>query len=317
MSPGRTLAIAGAPIRALVAVAATAALGLACAPAALADSSTSANWAGYAIHGRGDTFKEVIGTWTQPEGDCTPGEQTYSSDWVGIGGYSTSSDALEQIGTEFDCTASGHARSSAWYELVPAASVTTKLRIDPGDRVRATVSVSGHEVDLTIDDLTRGRSLRKRIRAPEIDTTSAEWIVEAPSVCRATNACETLPLADFASTTFTSARAVLSSGYAGAIADRHWTTTKITLAEGGRRFVTSAGVASRVGATPTALTAAGNGFTVTYDASSTTSGGSGSTSPTGSPPTGGTPGSGGVGGTPSGSLRLGAVRIAPWLSRSS
>ncbi len=56
-------------------------------PPASADSTQSSNWAGYAVHRRGVRFSKVIGTWTQPRATCTPGQATYSSVWVGIGGY--------------------------------------------------------------------------------------------------------------------------------------------------------------------------------------------------------------------------------------
>ena len=45
---------------------------LVAAPAALANATTSTNWAGYAIHRPGLTFHSVQGTWTQPNVTCTP-----------------------------------------------------------------------------------------------------------------------------------------------------------------------------------------------------------------------------------------------------
>lgn len=261
-----------------IAVAAVAVVAaLAGAPAAFADSSESSNWAGYAIHHSGVNFTKVIGAWTQPDATCTAGEPTYSSVWVGIGGYSESSRALEQIGTEADCSAAGKAVSSAWYELVPASSRTIRLTIDAGDHVRASVSVVGSQVALTLDDLTRHRSFTKTLHASTLDTTSAEWIVEAPSVCDAAGAvsCQTLPLADFGSTGFSAARAASTAGHTGSIEDRTWTTTKISLTEAARRFIGAGGppgqdAAADVTAVPSALTAAGSAFTVTYQG--TTSG---------------------------------------------
>ena len=97
------------------------------APPALADTTQSSNWAGYAIHKSGVTFRKVAGSWTQPSATCTPGERTFSSVWVGLGGYDERSNALEQIGTETDCSASGRVVSSAWYELVPAPSRTIRM----------------------------------------------------------------------------------------------------------------------------------------------------------------------------------------------
>jgi hypothetical protein len=252
------------------AVAALAAL--AAAPAALADTTQSSNWAGYAVHRSGVKYTKVTATWIQPAATCSSGGRpTYSSMWVGIGGYSLNSRALEQIGTEADCTAGGRAVSSAWYELVPDASHTIKLSIDPGDRVRATVAVAGSQVTLSLTDVTRRRSFTRRLSATTVDTGSAEWILEAPSVCTSAVSCHTLPLADFGSAGFSSASAVSTTGHQGAISDRRWTATKISLAATGRQFISDPG-ASLVTAVPSALSASGSAFRVTY---------SGSAAPTG------------------------------------
>src|SRR5579875_660557 len=121
-------------------------LALAAAPAASADSTDSTNWAGYAIHHSGVRFDKVLGSWVQPAPTCTAGEPTYSSIWVGIGGYSLSSQALEQIGTEADCSAAGRVVTSAWYELVPSPSRNLALKVSPGDRISAEVSIAGDDV---------------------------------------------------------------------------------------------------------------------------------------------------------------------------
>jgi hypothetical protein len=241
------------------------------APAASADTTQSSNWAGYAIHRSGVNFTKASGTWIQPRPTCTAGEPTYSSAWVGIGGYSESSQALEQIGTEADCTSSGRAVSSAWYELVPAASSTIKLTVNPGDRVRAGVTVKGREVTVSLSDLTRHRSFTRTLRAPVVDTTSAEWILEAPSVCSGQSSCRTLPLADFGSAGFSAAGAVTTGGVSGTINARRWTTTRISLAEAGRRFVGNPGGAgfSAASAIPSALTANGSAFTIKYETPTT------------------------------------------------
>ena len=77
------------------------------APAALADATNSSNWAGYAVHKPGVLFHTVSGTWRQPDAKCTPGAQSYSAFWVGLGGFSLNAPALEQTGTEVDCSISG------------------------------------------------------------------------------------------------------------------------------------------------------------------------------------------------------------------
>ena len=81
------------------------------APAAMADVTNSSNWAGYAVHKPGVSFRTVSGTWRQPVAKCTPGVETYSAFWVGLGGFSLNAPALEQTGTELDCSISGKAIS--------------------------------------------------------------------------------------------------------------------------------------------------------------------------------------------------------------
>jgi hypothetical protein len=247
--------------RALLATALTALAGPSCA---LADTSQSANWAGYAVHRSGVSFKRVLGTWRQPEAACAAGQPTYASVWVGLGGYSTSSEALEQIGSEVDCNASGHVVSSAWYELVPAASESIKMTVRPGDELSASVSMTGHEADLQLRDLTRDETFSKRLRATIVDVSSAEWIVEAPSECSGPSSCQTLPLADFGSATFTKASAVTTTGHSGAISSSHWGMTRIVLAPGGRYFIGQDGGTSLASASPSSLGVAGSSFTVTY-----------------------------------------------------
>ena len=248
-------------------LAAVAALALIVVSPAAADTSQSSNWAGYAVHHAHVNFKKVIGSWIQPRATCKSGQPTYSSVWVGIGGYNVSSRALEQIGTEADCTTAGRQVSSAWFELVPAASQTVGISLHAGDHVRATVAIAGHEVTLTLINLTRHRTFTRRLHAALVDTTSAEWILEAPSVCTGTS-CQTLPLANFGSTVFGAASAQTTAGHTGTIDDRQWTTTEITLAEGGRQFIGGGGAAAFATATPSPLSARDTAFTVTYRGSS-------------------------------------------------
>jgi Peptidase A4 family len=232
---------------------------------ALADTAQSSNWAGYAAHGSGVSFHSVLATWRQPRGRCQPGKQSYSAFWVGLGGYNPTSTALEQIGTEMDCKASGKAVSSAWFELVPAPSTPIRLKIRPGDQVTAGVSVDGHQVTVVLDDVTRHRSFHRTLLAADVDVTSAEWIVEAPSDCINIDACQTLPLANFGSTTFHLASAVSSGGHQGSISDPAWRWTKIRLSPGGRRFVVYRGKGASAGAaSPSTLRLKGSSFKVTF-----------------------------------------------------
>jgi hypothetical protein len=235
------------------------------APAALANTTRSTNWAGYAIHRAGVSFSQVSATWIQPGATCVPGQPSYSAAWVGLGGYKLTSDALEQTGTEVDCSAAGKVVSSAWFELVPAPSKTIALRVNPGDVMHATVTVTGHTVMFTLNDETSHRRFHKTLNAPSIDVSSAEWIVEAPSECLGQYACQALPLADFGSVPFDSASATMSDGTSGSIADPYWGRTTIDLIASTQRMLVARSATGVLGtAAPSPLTGGGRSFDVTY-----------------------------------------------------
>jgi hypothetical protein len=175
--------------------------------------------------------------------------------------------SLEQTGTEADCDIHGGAHYTAWYELVPDVTVTVKLAVAPGDTIKASVSVAHKRVTIMLRDLTSGKHSKTVIHAAHLDTSSAEWIAEAPSVCHSNSSnCRSLPLSDFGSITFTNAGARLRNHRHGAIASPFWSVTPIALRElatrssGGRVL----GPRELVTATPTPLGPAGNSFTVTW-----------------------------------------------------
>lgn len=228
-----------------------------------AGTTTSANWAGYAVHRTGVRFRSVSAAWTVPAVTCT-GRSGYSAAWVGLGGYHTGAAALEQIGTESDCTRSGRAVYSAWFELVPDTSRNLSLAVTAGDRVSARVEVDGQTVSLHLRNLTRGTSFARRLTARAVDTTAAEWIVEAPSACTVTR-CRILPLASFAATTFNNAHATGTGGHTGTISDPRWAATAIDLSADGPQLGGPGGRedSARASADTGALSASGGSFTVT------------------------------------------------------
>ncbi len=149
----------------------------------------------------------------------------------------------------------------------------------PGDLIQAGVSVAGHRVTILLADLTDRRAFRQTFYAGQLDTTSADWIVEAPSACEDNGSCFTLPLADFGSATIGSARARTRSGRSGTVTGRWWGTTTITLPPHSSR--TFAGTADSTGAAaiPSPLSAGGSVFSVSYQASTTSSGQAGPSGP--------------------------------------
>jgi hypothetical protein len=237
-----------------------------------ADTLVSSNWAGYAVNGTSTSgvatsFTDVTASWVQPKVTCTAGKASYSAFWVGLGGFSSESEALEQIGTESNCDPSGRAVYGAWYELVPAPSVPIRMVVRPGDRITAAVLVQGTQVTLQLTNATRRARVTQRVIVPQPDPSSAEWIAEAPSTCTAAGSCRTLPLANFGSVSFTRAAAT-GDAHAGTIADPTWVGTPILLAEsasgGFGPFSTDQPSSSRSGATPGTLSADGRSFAVSW-----------------------------------------------------
>jgi hypothetical protein len=240
-------------------------------------TATSSNWAGYAVTAAAIApiptapattppvdFSNVSGRWVQPAVTCTRGKATYSAFWVGIGGFSPTSQALEQIGTEANCTAAGKAKYSMWYELVPAASVPIKFKVFPGNAITASVKVDGTQVTLQIKNLTRKTNFTKTLVMAAPDTSSAEWIAEAPTGCN-NSGCEQLPLAKFRTLTFTKASATTSDGHTGTISDTAWSPTLIDLEDIASGPPLSAETAVS-GALPSALSSNGASFAVAWQA---------------------------------------------------
>jgi Peptidase A4 family len=131
----------------------------------------SSNWSGYAIAGSG--FTSITGNWTVPQvKHASP--TRYSAAWIGIDGFNNSK--LIQTGTEED--SNGVYR--AWWEILPAPE-TPVFSVSPGDHMQASVTKGGSGWTITITDTTAGRSFSivKNYNGPG---TSAEWIVEAPTV---------------------------------------------------------------------------------------------------------------------------------------
>ncbi len=206
---------------------------------AAASAEASTNWAGYAVTSPDTTtpmsFSSVTGTWTQTTATCGAADaNAASAAWVGLGGYSLTSLAVEQIGTDADCTANGKGSYYAWYELVPAPPVNLTMKIRPGDVITGSVNVDGNSVVVQLINRTRHVRFTKRATMPQPDTSSAEWIAEAPSSCTGVT-CNPLPLANFGSVTF-SRIATIGNGHPGTLLDPAWTAVPLQLVPDGTGF---------------------------------------------------------------------------------
>jgi Peptidase A4 family len=251
------------PITAVTAaLAATGAIaGAPAATAATAPEASSANWSGYVADAPSGSsgFSHVSGSWVEPSVTASQGDG-YSAFWVGLGGAGSQSSSLEQIGTQADVVG-GQVQYYAWYELLPAGQVKIKMTIHPGDHVTASVSVSGTSVTVSLSDLTTGKSYSNTLQMSNPDTSSAEWIAEAPSATGGEGNVQVLPLADFGTVNFTSASAT-ADGHTGTISDSDWTDQAVQL-----------GAGDGAGAQASGLSDNGSAFSVTW-------GQSGATTPT-------------------------------------
>lgn len=243
-----------------------------------AHADISSNWAGYVATGLGSTattasasmsYTDVTGQWVQPKATCTPGTATSVAIWVGLGGYSQTSQELEQTGTSADCSSAGKASYYIWYELVPADSVNLKVKIRPGDVIASSVVVNGTDILVQVNDRTRRVRFTKHLTMASPDLSSAEWIAEAPSQCSSGGFCPQLALTNFHSVTFTRSFAI-GNNLNGTISSPNWTSTELQLVPrahrlyGDRNNPTS--LAGGAGAMPSDLIPDGSGFSVAWSA---------------------------------------------------
>jgi peptidase A4-like protein len=213
-------------------------------------SATSLNWSGYASYQNGTTFTNVKATWTQPAANCPTSKKTWSSFWVGIDGYTSST--VEQIGTESDCTGKNRPSYYAWYEMFPAAPVNLSMTVHPGDSFTGEVSASGSSFTLSLTNNTTGATFEITKSAANAQKSSAEWVAEAPSGCTLFF-CHVLPLTDFGKAVFTKATAT-GDGHNGPINDSAWNNDSIVMQS-------QSGITK---ADPSELGSTGNGFHVDW-----------------------------------------------------
>jgi Peptidase A4 family len=228
-------------------------------PARLIDNVTvedSTNWSGYAVEGT--SFTKALGSWTVPTVTCSKTPNTYSSFWVGIDGWTSST--VEQTGTDSDCNGS-RASYYAWYEFYPNPSIEiTSVPVSPGNHISASVTYSGTQFTITLTNETTGRSYSKSSKVSGAKRTSAEWIAEAPCCTRSGGI---LPLSDFGTVDF-------GEDYTGISSTNDATDSTVSGAIGafGSNVFESIMVNGTTGAdeaVPSALSSDGSSFTVTWD----------------------------------------------------
>jgi hypothetical protein len=223
------------------------------------NSVESTNWSGYVLSNyvSGQTYASASASWTVPTASYQTPPPTchtvqsrhasssqvvcfaqnvdteYSSTWVGIGGNcenancTTSDSTLIQLGTEQDAAIDGSTQYYAWYEILPADSVTitsgtTTASTSPFCHRQSCAAVAAPNPVQPGDAITASLACQSNCAAGESQTwllkmtdatqnwtwsttltyastlASVEWIQEAP-----TSSGGVLPLADFTATTFT------------------------------------------------------------------------------------------------------------------
>jgi hypothetical protein len=216
----------------------------------------STNWSGYAVEGT--SFTKALGSWTVPTVNCSTTPNTYSSFWVGIDGWTSST--VEQTGTDSDCDGSSPSYY-AWYEFYPAGSVLiSSVPVSPGNHISASVTWnSGSSFTVTLTNESTGKSYSKTGTVRRAARSSAEWIAEAPCC---TNSGGILPLSDFGTVDF-------GEDYTGVSSTNDATDSTVSGAIGafGSNVFESIMVNGSTGANesvPSALSSDGTSFTATW-----------------------------------------------------
>lgn len=218
--------------------------------------SESTNWSGYAVTGSG--FTQAKGSWIVPAVNCTATPNTYSSYWVGIDGWTSST--VEQTGTDSDCSGSTPSYY-AWYEFYPKGSyLISSVPVSPGDHMSAVVNYSGNEFTATITNESTGQSFSKKAKVNRAQRSSAEWIAEAPCCTRAGGI---LPLSDFGIVDFGQD----STGISGTNDATDSTTSGAISAFGSgvQESIMVNGTTGANEATPSSLSKDGTSFSVTWN----------------------------------------------------
>jgi len=214
-------------------------------------NGASLNWAGYAVltslaSPQSGAVTDVKGSWKVPAVSCKSTPNAYSSFWIGIDGYSSST--VEQIGTDSDCS-SKKGVYHAWYEMYPAYPVNLNMKISPGDIMTAEVQYLGSDqFKLTITDTKTGATFSTTQTLANAQRSSAEWIAEAPSL-----GSSITQLANFGTAYFSNSQATIN-GVTGTISNSAWQNDPITM-------VTMKGT---VKASPSSLSSDGSSFSLTW-----------------------------------------------------
>jgi hypothetical protein len=148
-------------------------------PTAPAQGATY-NWGGYVDSASPGAFTAVSASWLQPATFCSR-EQRVTAFWVGLDGWTSTT--VEQDGTIAYCF-EGVPYYYSWWEMFPAGVVFVGSTVQPGDLIKASVTVSGGsnytlsltDVNHPADSLTTVQSCQPSV----CQDSSADWLIERP-----------------------------------------------------------------------------------------------------------------------------------------
>jgi hypothetical protein len=150
-------------------------------------TATSLNWSGYAVTPSSGGITAVKSSFVVPKaGAVVPG---FTATWTGIGGYNTSD--LIQAGVSENSQLTGSlsgGQYNAWYEILPAAETPitnctgdAACTVNPGDSVTVSISLAGVN-QWSVSLVDAGHWSWGQTIPYASSESSAEWILEAPTV---------------------------------------------------------------------------------------------------------------------------------------
>jgi hypothetical protein len=222
-------------------------------------TTSSSNWAGYVAVRSGVSFRFVSAHFYVPYLNCagvTKGNPTYSSHWVGLDGFLSGSNTVEQTGILAACYPDQNGvitpTYNAWYEKYPNPPVYSRITIRPGDAITASVYFSSktRTFTFTLADGTNGQHFSVAGKCPVGSTcarSSAEVISEAPS-----NGTNVLPLADYQAASYARTALTDSTGTRkGGLLSTYWDDYRISQLSDGTNLDAAGGTIPQ--GTPIAL----------------------------------------------------------------
>jgi hypothetical protein len=174
-------------------------------------NATSLNWGGYAVTPASKDVTGVTSTFVVPKAGLIP--PGFAATWAGVGGYNSAD--LIQAGVSENSLPTNPisgAQYGAWYEILPASetpvsscSGNVACTVKPGDKVSVNIHLtSPGQWDVSLADPTEGWTFDKAV--PYASTgSSAEWILEAPTVIAQTLLAGTGTVSFGPTSTFTTA----------------------------------------------------------------------------------------------------------------